>query len=94
MMPDYDQIPESTKDSLARWVSDGIRPGSFVCSVLANDLFGAFKQADHRNIAAMFHIVCFVYNELPNACWGSPEQMQIWHEAKKVEREERALGSR
>lgn len=64
-------IPQATKDSLDRYVNEGIMPGSFLRAVLTNDLASAVFQADSKNLAALKDIMLYVYNEIPAHAWGS-----------------------
>ena len=64
-------IPQATKDSLDRYVNEGIMPGSFLRAVLTNDLASAVFQADSKNLAALKDIMLYIYNEIPANAWGS-----------------------
>ena len=64
-------IPQATKDSLDRYVNEGIMPGSFLRAVLTNDLASAVFKADSKNLAALKDIMLYVYNEIPGNAWGS-----------------------
>lgn len=75
-------IPEYTKDALERYIQDRFEPGGFLMAVLSNDLKDAFGRADINNREAMFHIVSYLYNDAPANCWGSPEKVAQWLEAK------------
>lgn len=81
-------IPQYTKNAIDKWVSKGIRPGSFVEAVLSNDLMGAFAKADDTNMYYMLDIIRYVYNEIPADCQGSKEKFKAWPEllASRVER--------
>lgn len=80
-------IPEHTLASLQRYATEGVPTGSFLRSVLSNDLFGAFSRADLENQRAIGAIVTYVYNEMPSGCWGSREIYHRWIELKRAERE-------
>ena len=72
----------STKDSIDRYVKDRIPTGDFLRAVLANDLREAFGRADAENIATMYQIVSYCWNEIPGKCWGSHEKVDSWLERK------------
>jgi len=72
------RMPDATLETMALYVREGIRTGSFCEAVLSNDLFGAFARADEGNRAAIGAIVEFVYNETPMHCHGSPEHYSQW----------------
>lgn len=76
-------IPEPILRGLYGWWKDRHRPGDFLVSVLENDLAAAVARADPISIAAIKPIMLFVYNELPQNCWGSPEMVRAWQEGKE-----------
>ena len=71
-------IPEYTKESLDRYILSNIRPGDFVCSYLANELFEALKRADTHNIAHFVQIGAYISNYLPLGAYGSYEKIDNW----------------
>ncbi len=73
-----DKVPEHTIGGLDRYVEQRIAPGSFLQAVLENNLSEAMGRADHINRPALYDIVCYIYNDLPSTCWGSPEKVQAW----------------
>ena len=82
MNPVFDplHIHPSIKGGLERWADHGIRPGSFLISVLENDLFGAYQAADSDNLYALPSIVYYIRNYLPSLCYGSPGRMREWEQ--------------
>jgi hypothetical protein len=74
----YDRIPPDTLDGLARYVNHAIEPGSFLTAVLENDLREACARADLDNMRSLVALVCFCYNNIPSAAWGSPERVEAW----------------
>lgn len=75
-------IPPRTIDALDRYVEHRIPTGGFLQAVLENDLFAAMGKADVYNRQSLFDIVEYIYNELPRACWGSPDAVKAWLEVK------------
>lgn len=75
-------IPPRTIDALDRYVEHRIPTGGFLQAVLENDLFAAMGKADVYNRQSLFDIVEYIYNELPRACWGSPDAVETWLEGK------------
>lgn len=53
--------------------------GSFVQSVLANDLRMAVGRADSTSLRSLVAIVAFLWNEAPADCWGSEEKAKGWY---------------
>jgi hypothetical protein len=90
-------IPRHTKDALDRYVQHGIPTGGFLYAVLTNNLKESFWRADAENLAAIFDIVSYIYNEIPGACQGSPEKVATWirthQEARTRASEAAAAGS-
>ncbi len=77
-MLNYDLVSDTVKDSLARYVEHRIETGGFLRAVLENNLKEACGRADEQNQATLFHIVGYIYNELPSVAWGSPEKVRQW----------------
>ena len=65
-------------ESLQRYAQGHIEPGSFLRACLENNLKEAMAQADTYNSVAIFPIVNFIYNFIPNEAQGSPEKVQAW----------------
>jgi hypothetical protein len=63
---------------MQRWIEAGIQPGSFLSSVIANDLKEAFRCADDQNAAGMRGIVSWFYNQCPMTAWGSVAKAEAW----------------
>lgn len=78
MRANYNRIRPDVLESLEAYVETGRPTGGFLAAVLENNLSEAFGRADEDNIAAMFHIVSYVYNEMPSASWGSMEKHLEW----------------
>ena len=77
---DYSLIPDYTLRALKGWVTEAKPTGGFLRSVLRNDLKRAVGAADNVNLAALPQIVCFIFNHIPQACWGSPSKVVFWPE--------------
>ena len=73
-----DAIPESTLETLQAWIKTGRPMGDFCDAVVSNNLQEAFARADEHNIRAMFHTVCWMYNNAPRGSWGSPKCLKEW----------------
>lgn len=86
-------LPESTVESLSRYLFHGVPPGSFLCAVLRNDLREALGRADEFNTPALPWIVAFLVNYFPAGIWGDSERMMFWkmaHDLSLVSRRENA----
>jgi hypothetical protein len=62
------QIPEHLREGLERYLVHRIRPGSFLCSVLDNDLREAVTRADPESLVALPRLAVLLYNEAPAPC--------------------------
>lgn len=73
-------ITDELRESLLRYAVQKIETGSFLRSILENDLFEAIGRADMFNMRdKVFYDVCnYIYNELPETCWGSKEKVATW----------------
>jgi hypothetical protein len=74
----YEGVPEHTRGALSRYRDKGYEPGSFLYSVLNNDLFGAVGRADAENSRAIKDICGWVYNRMPSTSWGSIDKIEAW----------------
>ena len=76
-------IPEYMHDGLRRYVEEHIPTGSFLESVISNDLSGAVFNADDENIHNIPAFVNWLYSKAPGNCWGSPEAYSGWLAQRK-----------
>jgi hypothetical protein len=65
-------------NSLEDYVKDRIPTGGFLYAVLTNNLMEACIRADERNQSQLPEIMCYIYNNLPTICYGSPEKVEKW----------------
>jgi hypothetical protein len=78
---DYDAgglIPQHMRGAMQRYIENRIPPGSFLTAVLANDLMGALRRADHINRECLHDYGMWLANYAPPACYGSPEAVRAW----------------
>lgn len=78
MRPDKNLVPPHFRESLDAWVADARPTGDFLCAVLENNLKEAIGRADENALAALPHIVAFLYNDAPSSSWGSPANVAEW----------------
>lgn len=71
-------VPAHLRAGLARYLVDRIRPGSFLCAVLAGDFPDALSRGDEASIAGLGDIVLFLRRTAPPAAWGTPERLEDW----------------
>lgn len=83
-------VPEHMHNGLILWLTEGIRPGSFMMAVLENDLREACSRADNTNRYRLFDFVSFLYNYAPFGAWGSPKACDLWAKDRRAEREARS----
>lgn len=74
----YSMLPAHMQEAMQLWIERGIDGGSFMTSVLCNDLMGAIGRADGTNINRLKDYAMFLYNEAPPGCYGSPEKVSAW----------------
>lgn len=75
---DYSLLRSDVIESLQRYAVSHIETGGFLRAVLENNLSEACGRADEDNIKTLFHIVAYIYNELPLSCWGTPDRVERW----------------
>lgn len=81
----YDSLwPEHNRDGMERYIEQGATPGDFLLAVLSNDLMGAFGKADPINMVNVQNIALWLYNNAPPLCFGSPENVARWQQARKA----------
>jgi len=83
MTINYNLLPAHIRGGMKRYIEDGIQPGNFLTAVICDKLVESFAQADDVNIACMFEIAGFMYNEAPSVCRGSKEKMEAWMKSQK-----------
>ena len=78
--------PPFVKDSLERYWEQRVPTGGFLRAVLENKLFEAFGRADLDDQRDMFHIVKWIWNNLPTNIYGSPENVKKHLEGEKEDK--------
>lgn len=71
-------IPDHTKEALMNYFNNCWEPGSFLMSVLTNDLFGAATRADYMNGPELANIVKWVMNNAPYGSYGDRDTVNDW----------------
>lgn len=82
----FDRIRGDIREALDEYGKEGRPLGDFLQAVIANDFIEACARADMDNVRALAAIGCYVYNELPSACWGSRACYAAWLEWHAAER--------
>lgn len=73
---DYN-LPPRIVSMLERYVFERKSPGSFLTSVLCNDLQMAVTYADSESLAYIKPICQFIFNRVPSVVWGSTEAVEL-----------------
>jgi hypothetical protein len=82
-------VPVKYHAGILRYVVLGIRTGSFLSSVIANDLRETiFRADDDIVIADISAILKWFYNEAPSPCHGSVQDRESWIKNKIQTRKE------
>lgn len=76
--PGWHLVPERLRPGLERYFADRVRPGGFLCAVLANDLREATGRADDEHLPHLRNLVRFLYNYAPAKSHGSAEAVEAW----------------
>jgi len=71
-------VPPRTVEALERYLVHRVAPGSFLRSVLENDLIGAILRADSENLAALPELCRAIWDDLSVKCYGSREVVEKW----------------
>lgn len=72
------------KESLDRYLINGIPTGGFLRAVLANDLFVAVGTADDNNIVLLPLIIKYIYNNFSRTRWGSYAIVDTWLKTNSI----------
>jgi hypothetical protein len=71
-------IDLNIQESLRNYVYHRLEPGSFVRSILENDLRTAVRSAHPLNVASIPDIVAWLDDYAPMLCWGNPRKVEVW----------------
>ena len=63
----FEEIPEYTKQNIARYIEKGLYPGSFIEACFNNNLEESLSRADQANLKALRAIVMFIMTRCPIA---------------------------
>lgn len=74
------RIPAHTQPGLMRYLLLGIKPGSFLLSVLAGEKELAERRADAVNSCVIPTYFAYLAQEWPADSWGSPDKVRGWVE--------------
>ena len=72
------RIPEHLRDGLFHYLTQGRPVGSFLTSLLSNDLMDACARADAESGHAIYRIAMFLRIYAPEESWGSPRKVEAW----------------
>ena len=82
-MTDYSKVPVSyMQEGVKLWIERGIRPGSFLTALFANDLVKAVCRADSLNKEYLKEWALFMVNEMPPGSSGSWDIIEKWEKEK------------
>lgn len=81
----HTQVPNHMRAAIVRYIENGIKPGSFLCSLIANNLNDTCTNADYINAAYIHSIVAWFVNYAPPACWGHDTAEEWWLERARRE---------
>ena len=71
-------VPLHMRESIIRYLLQGIPFGSFLSAVFADSLVEAAGAADGTNINILPAYAKFLYNYAPRGSWGSREKVSAW----------------
>lgn len=71
-------LPEGARESMYHYIVSGRPVGSFLASVLSNNLMDAAANADDVNKFCLFDYAYFLFNWAPMGCHSSPEAYRAW----------------
>lgn len=71
---------EDFKDSMERYLVNGLGPGGFATAMLAADYARALYNADSHNRTVFWAIAMWIRENCPDGSWGSYEAVDAWCE--------------
>jgi len=71
-------VPPGMWNGFVQFILRGRPGGHFLNAVLSNDLKEACNRADDQNKHRLYEMMCFLYNNAPMVCFGSPEKFENW----------------
>lgn len=75
----WETVPEHLREGLARYLDDGVIPGSFLTACLSNDLITAATHAHPAlTLEDLRTLMQFIYTGCPRESWGSPLAVTGW----------------
>ena len=78
---------EDFKDSMERYLFNGLEPGGFATAMLAHDLERALYNADTYNRKVFWAIAMWVRETCPEQATGSYERVRDWCDNKDGRRD-------
>ena len=75
-------IPANMHDGVVRYLLHGVRPGSFLSALFANDFVACCVRADAENTAALPDWAAWIINHAPASCRGSYLAIERWCTAR------------
>ena len=73
----YDELPEHLRSGIYLYIEKKVKPGSFLCAVISNDLFDAVGHFSGDLYELKKIIFWFVW-KAPSQSWGSKDKMDQW----------------
>jgi hypothetical protein len=73
-------IPRAIKEQIDNYIDGGVPPAGFLSAMLCNNIRDAVAHADEFNKRALYDIVIYLENFMPNMAWGSPVRVEKWLE--------------
>lgn len=80
----YDLLPATLRSGLRNYIEQSYAPGSFLESVLTNNLHEACVCADDQNRYLLWDIVSWLRSDAPSICWGSRQRYDSWLNRRQV----------
>ncbi len=74
----YLPFSEDFKDSMERYLVQGLGPGGFATAMLATDMERALYNADTHNRTVYWAIAMWIRERCPPGSWGSYEAVDNW----------------
>jgi len=74
----YMQFSEDFKESMERYLLQGLEPGGFATAMLAHDMERALYNADTHNRTVFWAIAMWIRERVPAQAQGSYQAVETW----------------
>lgn len=72
------RVPGRYSKQVIAYLREGVLPERRLLMLLSGELAAVRLFRGEEQLQDLARLVAWLYDDLPCACWGSPDQVQIW----------------